>query len=515
MPILPVDIVATHRVSPSKRSGTTLCAVFVTLLFLSMASRGQTNPALSEVFQNALACALIEPLLANGKPAALYSLEATNCVSVVPNDDPDAGYYLDENCTHSINFSPTPLLQYCESLIDPSLLGEGEGIVSGQWSLSPGTLLDIGARSLDGVSQPYVQRIIYRNIATSRGECQLEMRIYSPQPGVAHQGSLLAFHGGSWSARGFGFFGLELTVPHFVEQGFVVFAPFYRLLGDDEGSDACNNASINEIVDDAEAALDWVRENAEAYGGSVKPVVFGQSAGAHLALSLTVNQSESLIAGVLLYPPTDFTDFVLRVRSGEYANAQGLGILNRILGVSATQADLNASPVPENSFPLRIVESGLSIPPLFIIHGIEDELVEARQSIRLCDALAGRNLLATHAPVPTLNALRETLTCGEHSSLQLIKEGRHALDVCLADIQISNELCPSGSSESRQEVSYAIAEAVEFAHRAINAQVQATIVSTRSGATVGLFIVGLSAVLILRFVTNSRTGRRRMRAAQL
>ena len=487
----------------SKRSRGLSCIVFIAISLCSTASSAQSNPTLSDIFQNVLACALVESLLSDSEAAPLYKRVESQCVSVVPDEDRAVSYYQDASCTAPLSFSPTSLYRYCELLLDPSSLGEGEGIVTDEWTLSPGTRLDLGARSLDAVGQPYLQRTIYRNIETAGGLCSLEMRVYSPRPGITNQGSLLALHGGSWSARGFGFFGLELTIPHFVDQGFVVFAPFYRLLGTSEGSAACNNSTITDVVEDAEAALEWVRLNASTFGSTSKPVVFGQSAGGHLALSLLVNDPDSVVGGVLLYPPTDFTDFALRVRNGSYENTQGLSILDRVIGVSASQADLNVSPIPENSFPIRIVESGITPPPILIIHGMQDDLVEARQSIRLCDALAGRELLALDAPTPDLAQLRESISCGEDSSLQLIQEGKHALDVCVADIRIATDLCPSGSTASRQEVSLAIADAVAFASEAVSAEIQPA--ARSGGGRVSWFlVVGLLSVFLSRAATLSR-----------
>jgi hypothetical protein len=221
-------------------------------------------------------------------------------------------------------------------------------------------------------------------------------------------------------------------------------------------------------------------------------------------LSLAVNQSESVVAGVLLYPPTDFTDFALRVQNGFYENTQGVGILERVIGLSAAEADLNASPIPENSFPIRIVESGLKLPPLLMIHGMADDLVEARQSIRLCDALAGRELLAVDAPTPSLTQLREIISCGENSSLQLIREGKHALDVCVADIRIATDLCPSGSSQSRQQVSFAIADAVTFASDAVGSQLQPA-ARSGGGAASLLAFFGLFLSLSFRLTRLTRT----------
>lgn len=467
-------------------------AVAMSMLFLGQQASAQSNPSISSIFQSALACALIEPLLSDGEPAPLYTLSGTNCVSVVPGSGASNGYYTDSACSTSINFEPTSLLSHCEVLLDASSLGEGAGLVEDAWTLSPGTKIDLGARSLDGLAQPYLQRRIYRTVETLGGSCDLEMRVYSPKPGVSAKGSLLALHGGSWSARGFGFFGLELTIPHFIDQGFVVYAPFYRLLGDSEGSAACHNASIVDITNDASAALEWVRNNAEQYGSTAKPVVFGQSAGAHLAASLSLNHPDDVVAGVLFYPPTDFTDFALRVRNGHYTNEQGLNILTKVIGVTAEEADLNATPVPENSFPSRIVEGALETPPLMMVHGLQDDLVEARQSIRLCDALAGRELMSVNTEVQPLAQLRESVACGANSTLQLIQEGQHALDVCIADTFIATDLCPSGSSASRLEVSEAIGDAVSFAVDAIESELPVA-PTRRSG---GAGSLGLLALLL-------------------
>ena len=153
----------------------------------------------------------------------------------------------------------------------------------------------------------------------------------------------------------------------------------------------------------------------------------------------------------------------MRAQQGFYTDEQGLGILERLLNVTASEVDISASPIPENSFPQRIVQNGIDTPPMFMVHGMQDSLVEARQSARLCDALAGRELLSLDAEVEQPENLREVLSCGEDSQLQLIREGQHALDVCIASASLPSDLCPSGSEASREEVAAAIGDAVAFA----------------------------------------------------
>lgn len=419
---------------------------------------------LTDIIENTLTCALVQPLLADMPINPLYVQDQGECLPRTP-DESSQNYYSDADCSKSIDFSATPLLEHCELLLDPDLLGEGENLVPDAWTLSPGSRLNLGARTLDGVLQPYLQRRIYRTVDTPGGSCSLEMRIYAPEtePSESERPAMLAFHGGSWSSRGFGFFGLEMSIPHFVDQGFVVYAPFYRLLGDTESSDACNQSDISLIIDDASAALAWVQANAADYGSSTRPVVFGQSAGAHLATALAVNEAQSVSSAVLFYPPTDFADFVTRAQQGYYSDSQGLAILERVLGTELAQADISASPIPENSFPQRIVESNLSVPPMIMVHGLQDKLVEARQSVRLCDALAGRDLPGPGVEIEASAALRSVLSCGDTSELHLILEGQHALDVCITDTVLATDLCLSGSDHSREEVSLAIADTVAFA----------------------------------------------------
>ena len=442
----------------------TLAGILAIGLAALSSSSLQAQTELADVFQNTLACTLIQPLLADVTINPLYVQEGGACVARTPDDD-SLNYFSDAACEQSVDFRETPVQSYCDALLDSEGLGEGQSVADEQWTLSPGSRLDVGARPLDGVLWPYLQRRVYREVETANGLCSLEMRIYAPSPDAAgtQRPSMLAFHGGSWSSRGFGFFGLELTIPHYVDQGFVVYAPFYRLLGDSDGSAACNQADIGQIVDDAQAALDWVQAHAAEYGSSDKPVVFGQSAGAHLATALAVDEAESVSSAILLYPPTDFADFVMRAQQGYYTDEQGLGILERVLGVGVAEADVSASPIPENSFPQRIVESDLSVPPVFMIHGMQDNLVEARQSVRLCDALAGRELTALGVEIEEPSGLRSISDCGTDSALQLIREGQHALDVCVVDTLVATDLCLSGSDDSREEVSLAIGDAVSFA----------------------------------------------------
>lgn len=442
---------------------TLLRAVFVIPLLptLSTGAIADDDIAIGDIFRSELACRLIEPVFADMPVAPVFAMEGGACVATVPENNAD--YFTDAACTEPLAYQQTTLRDHCAVLLDNTGLGETTND-SVNWTLPPGTRIDVGARPLTGVSQPYMQERLYREITTDRGTCRLAMRVYKSHPTASEERPLLALHGGSWSARGFGFFGLEFTVPHFVAEGFTVYAPFYRLIDEKEGSPACHLADIEEVVSDASAALDWIQAESASYGDTGTPVVFGQSAGAHLAARLLLDRPDDVAGGVLFYPPTDFTDFVLRIRNGRYDNPTGLDILDSVIANDAASADLNATPIPENSLPIRIVEGGLQLPPMFLLHGVVDDLVEARQSVRLCDALAGRALIEAEQSISELSRLREVLSCGDDSTLQLIQQGQHALDVCIESTIIPTDLCLSGNEASRIEVANAIGDAARFAN---------------------------------------------------
>lgn len=435
----------------------------------SAQTRDSNTDTLIDLLGTAFACRLSEEFQTELPVEPLYQAITGACEMIDPASAAAGSYFTDAACTTQIDFQPTDQLEFCSAAVDKPNLGNADDL-QGQpaaWTLSPGNLYDLGARPLRDVSQPYMQRTTYREVSTDAGICRLEMRVYKSRPDAAGLKSMIMLHGGSWTSRGFGFFGLEMTVPHFTSEGYVVFAPFYRLLDSVEGNAACHNSTITDITEDAAFALDWVLENAAQFGGDDYPVVFGQSAGAHLAASLSVHQSEKVSNALLFYPPTDFTDFALRALDGSYTDEQGLGILERVMGTTIDMVDISASPVPENSFPQMVEPNPEAFPPMFFLHGLADTLVEARQSVRLCHALAGA-IESGAVPDSYLSdsALRQVYRCDDRDSeIHLVKEGSHALDVCISSNIVLQASCLSGSEASRVEVADSIGNAIEWSTR--------------------------------------------------
>jgi len=477
----------------------TKLAVVTCVWLWSGTGYAQAQVDFQALLDNALACALTEQALADMPVLPLYHADQSMCEPGNPATQSALQWFADDTCTQRIDYASTRMSDYCEASLDKEALGGAVDIVESAWTLNPGNQLDVGAKRLDGVTQPYMQRRVFKTIATDRGECQLEMRIYSKHPAVSNQKAMIAFHGGSWTSRGFGFFGLELSIPHYVEQGFVVFAPFYRLLADRESTPACNQASFEQITSDAASALDWVLANYNDYGATGLPVLFGQSAGAHLAASLAVDRAETISAAVLMYPPTDFADFLLRVQQGFYTNAEGLSILERVINAPAAQVTTDDPLVYQNSFPLRIQNDNLLTAPMMIVHGMKDELVEPRQAHRLCQALASEPLLPTSQELSPVQGLVFKRDCGAEASMYLVREGNHALDVCLNDS--IGSACPAGGKDSRVAVASVIDDAVNFALTSANASTAVSSGGSRSGGALSwqvLLVLFMIALLLRR-----------------
>lgn len=139
----------------------------------------------------------------------------------------------------------------------------------------------------------------------------LRLDVYRRRGGGNKRPVLLYFHGGAWTVGDKTEQGLPL-LHHLAREGWVCFSANYRL---------SPGATFPDQLNDAKAALDWIRIHGEEYGADPSFVaVAGGSAGGHLAalVGLTANEvrdqerfeevDRSPQATVLLYGITDVTN---------------------------------------------------------------------------------------------------------------------------------------------------------------------------------------------------------------
>ncbi len=289
---------------------------------------------------------------------------------------------------------------------------------------------------------------------TEAVNCNLEMRIYKKNYTDTNLKPLLAIHGGSWKYRGFGFYGLESQISHFTDEGYVVFAPFYRLAGESEGNDACNNYEWQDIVSDVEAALSWVKSNGSAYGMNANDKInlLGQSAGGHLAGWLVTNRPNDIAKAILMYTPTDVENYIENYKDGIGGSDQGASILGLFLGEGLSVIDAQSEAVQRNSFPTIIGNNPSAYPPVYLIHGGSDELVPASQSVRMCNAYAGS---ASYGPA-NIDSMQSgqvlSFNCGSGGSkLEVIADSHHGLEIC-----VEGAVCAAGSAQGESQVRDAV-----------------------------------------------------------
>jgi acetyl esterase/lipase len=296
----------------------------------------------------------------------IYTSNGQNCEVADVSGQDTGSYFADMACTDEIAFSPTDAFDFCLAQIGDqakTLLGNAAawvadtnqpndplpGVRSRPWTTVPTTQLDLSVVSLQGNHQPYMKQFNYKtimNVPRGSGSCQLEMRVYKSD--ISEQGlrPLIAIHGGTWQHRGLSFWGLEAGISQLTERGFIVFAPFYRLVGESDGNSECNGASWREVTEDAESALDWVKEYGPELGATTERItVYGQSAGAHLAAWLAAHRPDDVRKALLFYAPVDALEFLAGAvpLGGPYESYRGFGLtaLARFFGAQSGTAELH------------------------------------------------------------------------------------------------------------------------------------------------------------------------------
>ncbi|HLK76765.1 MAG TPA: alpha/beta hydrolase [Streptosporangiaceae bacterium] len=204
----------------------------------------------------------------------------------------------------------------------------------------------------------------------------LELDLYLP-PGLDGPAPVVVYvHGGGWQ-RGSRRDPPPLLDADFYDQiaahGLAVAAVDYRLSGE---------ARFPAALEDVRAAVDWVRENASAYGLDAERVfLWGDSAGGHVAL-LAALTGTTVRAAVGWFPVTDMLGMPADVAEAGGVPDPGPDSREaRLLGAPAASVpDLarQASPV---------THAHPGVPPVLLVHGAADDLVPAAQSVRLAEAL--------------------------------------------------------------------------------------------------------------------------------
>ena len=210
----------------------------------------------------------------------------------------------------------------------------------------------------------------------------LLLDLYLPAAGADPAPLVVFMHGGGW-LRG----DRSMVSPSFASwrpgplarmaaAGFAVASVDYRLSGE---------ARFPAQLEDVSAAVEWLTGQAEVYGFDPgRIVLWGESAGAHLAVLLGLSSRRPPVRGVVdWYGPADLTALQQQVGAAGALSDDPLDTREaRLLGAPVAE-------VPElarTASPLSHVRAGA--PPFLIAHGTADRAVPFQQSEALAAALA-------------------------------------------------------------------------------------------------------------------------------
>lgn len=222
----------------------------------------------------------------------------------------------------------------------------------------------------------------YQDVAYADVSDRNELDIYLPSNSAEPKPLVVLVHGGGFR---FGDKARPSNLQVFLDADFAVAAINYRLSGD-----AIWPAQRTDVSN----AIKYLHDNAGSYGlDPLKIGVFGQSAGAHLAVSAAIDlfgNEHTYIKGVVdWFGPIDFTtmDADLAASGNGTSNTNDAGSFeSRLIGAPVGEnPDLarKASPL----YAIKQLPDNVRLPPFLIMHGSKDPLIAARQSERLRDAL--------------------------------------------------------------------------------------------------------------------------------
>ncbi len=440
----------------------------------------------------------------------LYEKRAQACK---PVSDPDklanGVYFLDGNCQKAVPFYGETFQRYCATRMVPgkiqqNTLGNPPGwkyYLPGKqkstakkaryetpWTLSHGTQVKAGVIDLTKETRPFVKGVEYRRV----GNCSLGMSIYKADPLAKGLKAAMIIHGGAWTYRGTGAsIGNEATAPNFTKRGYVVFAPFYRLIGNQSGPEACRGVTGKAQQADLLAALDWVLARGGNYGMKKgTPIdLAGQSSGAQSAAFVALNRPQAVRKVLFLYGPTDFPFFIEESKPGglwpdakQFAPSKA-ALITYSGQTAQTVGQLNprAPLMQENDFPALVAKNRGKAPRIFMIMGDADQLGPIELPVRLCQAYGGKPLSREKYQPPcnffqkwiNAKACSPKIACDSAGSrLQIVHGAGHALDLkCFHPLvaQIANHVgnaplainpfCPSGDKKGEAIVEEALLEA--------------------------------------------------------
>ena len=200
--------------------------------------------------------------------------------------------------------------------------------------------------------------------------------VYAPRHAGRSLPVVVFFYGGGWNSGDRGNYGFAARA--IAARGFVVVVPDYRLVP---------AVRFPAFVDDAAAALRWTVDHVAASGGDPRRIaVAGHSAGAHIALMVTLDRRYLAAAGV---PDA--------IRA-----AVGLAGPYDFLPLDAPSAVAAFGQAADKAATQPITFVRRDAPPVLLLTGDADDVVRPRNTTALAQALQRAGSAAETTSYPGL-----------------------------------------------------------------------------------------------------------------
>ena len=190
---------------------------------------------------------------------------------------------------------------------------------------------------------------------------------------------VLFLHGGGWQGGSRREFGPDIAdaFERIAAAGFAVASVDYRLSAE---------AVFPAQVDDVLQAIAWLQENAARLGvDATRLVLWGESAGATLAMLVGLRADAAARGVVDWYGPTDFIEHARALGREDDPDCSEAKWFGGTVGSDPVTAAAAS--------PARQAHAGA--PPFLIVNGTADTSVPASQAVLLADALAAAGAEAT------------------------------------------------------------------------------------------------------------------------
>lgn len=224
--------------------------------------------------------------------------------------------------------------------------------------VAPPNQLDILDRAWPGANKA---ELLAADVAFDPASGQ-KLNVWGAKGEAAKKPVLVFFYGGGWANGERSEYGFAARA--YANRGFIVVLPDYRKVP---------HIRFPVFNQDAAAAVRWVHDNIAHYGGDPERIVLaGHSAGAYIAMMLTLDQSYLRAAGV--------NPHIVRAVAG-LSGPYDFYPYDSRRSINA----MNAWPRPMETQPIAFARK--DAPPVMIVTGTADDTVKPRNAILLSQRL--------------------------------------------------------------------------------------------------------------------------------